>query len=137
MDTTLLRSNVVTHRLPVGSYGIALVPATLVVIGWLLSDAPGAPWFPVLMVAIAAAGIGFRARQRLVLDGDGVAITVLRTRRLRWAEVERFEATPSGGIRVVTAARSYRSPAPCSGWGGPATDAQVARLVSQRASFQR
>ena len=137
MDTTSLRSDVVTHRLPVGSYGIALVPAVLVLISWFLSDAPGAAWFPVLMVAIAAAGIAFRARQRLVLDGEGVAITVVRTRRLPWAQVERFEAASGGGIRVVTAARSYRSPAPCSGWGGPATDAQVADLEAIRTSVQR
>jgi hypothetical protein len=68
-----------------------------------------------------------RMRQLMVLTEDHLEITVFRTRRIPWAQVQGFEpgSTFRGGTQVRTASGTLYSIAPCSWWGGPAEVADI------------
>jgi hypothetical protein len=69
----------------------------------------------------------FRLRQLMVLTDDHLEVTVVRTRRIPWAEVEGFEPGSRfrGGTQVQTSAGVVWSVSPCSWWGGPADAADI------------
>ena len=71
-----------------------------------------------------------RLRQLLVLEEDRLEVTVLRTRRIPWADVQGFEAgsTLRGGTQIQTSSGVVHSIAPCSWWGGPAAAADIEAL---------
>ncbi len=71
-----------------------------------------------------------RMRQLLVLTDEHLEVTVLRTRRIPWAQVQGFESGSMvrGGTQVQTASGVVYSIAPCSWWGGPAEAADIEAL---------
>ncbi len=71
-----------------------------------------------------------RMRQLLVLTDEHLEVTVFRTRRIPWAQVQGFESgsTFRGGTQIQTASGVVYSIAPCSWWGGPAEAADIEAL---------
>jgi hypothetical protein len=69
----------------------------------------------------------FRMRQLLVLQEDHLEVTVVRTRRIPWAEVQGFEpgSRLRGGTQIQTSSGVVHSISPCSRWGGPAAEADL------------
>ncbi len=68
-----------------------------------------------------------RMRQLLVLTDEHLEVTVFRTRRIPWAQVQGFEAGSKfqGGTRIQTSSGAVYSFSPCSWWGGPADEADI------------
>jgi hypothetical protein len=68
-----------------------------------------------------------RLRQLMVLADDHLEITVIRTRRIPWAQIEGFEPGSRwrGGTQVQTTSGVVWSVSPCSWWGGPAEAADL------------
>ena len=82
-------------------------------------------------VVVFTVGFGvIRMRQLLVLTDDHLEVTVFRTRRIPWAQVEGFEPGPTfrGGTQIQTTSGVVYSIAPCSWWGGPAEAADIEAL---------
>jgi hypothetical protein len=71
-----------------------------------------------------------RLRQLLVLTDEHLEVTVFRTRRIPWAQVQGFEAgsTFRGGTQIETSSGVVHSISPCSWWGGPAEAEDVEAL---------
>jgi len=71
-----------------------------------------------------------RLRQLLVLADDHLEVTVFRTRRIPWAQVQGFEpgSTFRGGTQIQTSSGVVHSISPCSWWGGPAQAADIEAL---------
>jgi hypothetical protein len=92
--------------------------------------------FAMLFVGLLAA---LRLRQLVVLGEDHLQVTVVRTRRIPWAEVEGFHQGTGlrGGTRIETAHGVVHAVAPCSWWGGPASEADIETLRRVRASRLR
>ena len=90
-------------------------------------------------LGIATAFAIIRLRQLLVLHDDHISVTVLRTRRIPWADIEGFSAGSSvrGGTVIQTTDGEVRSVAPCSWWGGPANPADLETLQRILASKVR
>ena len=95
----------------------------LIVLGLVFpSDATGL-FVLVLVFGFAA----LRLRQLLILRDEHLEVTVLRTRRIPWADIQGFEpgTTLRGGTRIQTTTGVVHSIAPCSWWGGPANEADL------------
>ncbi|HYN57506.1 MAG TPA: hypothetical protein VES03_09935 [Motilibacterales bacterium] len=99
------------------------VIGVLIVLGMVLPS-DGTALF-VVLVAFGFAAL--RLRQLLVLREDHLEVTVLRTRRIPWADIQGFESgtTLRGGTQIQTTAGVVHSIAPCSWWGGPADAADI------------
>jgi hypothetical protein len=84
-----------------------------------------ASWVPVVVITVLSGVI--RLRQLLVLTEEHLEVTVFRTRRIPWAQVEGFEPGPKvrGGTQIQTTSGVVYSIAPCSWWGGPADAADL------------
>lgn len=107
-----------TSVLPVAGVLVALQLALRSNGGWA---------FVVLFVALFTI---LRIRQLLVLQDDHIEVTVLRTRRIPWSQVQGFEAGTSllGGTQIQTSSGVVHSIAPCSWWGGPAEEGDLETL---------
>lgn len=92
--------------------------AVLIVLGLVF---PGDGVWPFVLLAAAVIMV-IRMRQLMVLGDDHVKVTVLRTRRIPWSQIEAFEAgsTLRGGTLIRTSEGDVWSVSPCSWWGGPA-----------------
>lgn len=79
-----------------------------------------------------------RLRQLMVLAEDHLEVTVFRTRRIPWSEVQGFEpaSTIPGGTQVRTSSGVVHSIAPCSWWGGPADEADI-EVLRREARIRR
>jgi hypothetical protein len=79
-----------------------------------------------------------RLRQLMVLTDDHLEITVIRTRRIPWAQIEGFEPGSRfrGGTQVLTTSGAVWSVSPCSWWGGPA-DADDIEVLRREARVRR
>lgn len=79
-----------------------------------------------------------RLRQLMVLTDDHLEITVIRTRRIPWAQIEGFEPGSRfrGGTEVQTTSGVVWSVSPCSWWGGPA-DAGDIEVLRREARARR
>ena len=79
-----------------------------------------------------------RLRQLMVLTEDHLEITVIRTRRIPWAQIEGFEPGSRfrGGTQVLTTSGAVWSVSPCSWWGGPA-DADDIEVLRREARVRR
>lgn len=100
--------------------------AFLVVLG-LVFSADGVWAFVLVAITVA---LVIRMRQLLVLGDDHVQVTVLRTRRIPWSQIEGFEAgsTLRGGTVIHTSEGEVWSVSPCSWWGGPANPQDLETL---------
>jgi hypothetical protein len=83
-----------------------------------------------------------RIRQLLVLGDEHVEVTVLRTRRIPWSQIEGFEAGSSirGGTVIRTSEGDVWSVSPCSWWGGPADQQDLdtlQRMLTSRGRRRR
>lgn len=83
-----------------------------------------------LVVIIVVAFLVIRIRQLLVLTDEHLEVTVFRTRRIPWDQVQEFEpgSTFRGGTQILTCSGVVHSIAPCSWWGGPAEPADIEAL---------
>jgi hypothetical protein len=83
-----------------------------------------------LIVLVPFCFLVLRLRQLLILAEDHLEVTVLRTRRIPWEKVQGFEAGSRlrGGTMILTDAGVVHSVAPCSRWGGPPAEADLATL---------
>ena len=114
-----------------------LVPLVVLAVILVMSGGAYPAWMGWIFVAVFPLSGVWRRRQHLLLDADGVEVTVLRTRRFTWAEVDVFEPGSAlvGGTAIVTSAGRVRSVAPCSWWGGSATASDIAVLERMRAEL--
>ena len=80
-----------------------------------------------------------RMRQLTVLTAEHVEVTVVRTRRIPWADIEGFEAGSRmrGGTIVHTSGGDVHAISPCSWWGGPASPSDLETLTRMLASRAR
>ena len=80
-----------------------------------------------------------RMRQLTVLTDEHVEVTVVRTRRIPWADIEGFEAGSGmrGGTIVHTSGGDVHAISPCSWWGGPASPSDLETLERMLASRGR
>lgn len=80
-----------------------------------------------------------RMRQLTVLTDEHVEVTVVRTRRIPWADIEGFEAGSGmrGGTIVHTSGGDVHAISPCSWWGGPASPSDLETLARMLASRAR
>jgi hypothetical protein len=90
----------------------------------------------VLAIAILAT---LRLRQLTVLGDEHVEVTVIRTHRIPWREIEGFDPGTSvrGGMVIRTADGEVQAVAPCSWWGGPASADDLETLERVRAARVR
>ncbi len=90
----------------------------------------------IIALGIATAFAILRLRQLMVLHEDHISVTVLRTRRIPWTDIEGFGAGSSmrGGTVIQTTDGEVHSVAPCSWWGGPANPADLETLQRIHAS---
>jgi len=102
----------------------------------LLLGTEGSGAFAMLFVALFAV---LRMRQLVILGEDHLQVTVLRTHRIPWTEVEDFQPASGlrGGTRIQTANGVVHAVAPCSWWGGPADEADIETLRRVRAARLR
>jgi hypothetical protein len=102
------------------------VAGVLVLMGLVV---PSAGTWRLVMVLIVVLLV-IRIRQLLVLTDQHLEVTVLRTRRIPWDQVQGFEpgTTFRGGTQILTASGVVRSISPCSWWGGPAEAADIEAL---------
>jgi hypothetical protein len=110
--------------------------AAVLTLAAVVLGSQGAVAFAMLFVGLFAV---LRLRQLTVLGEDHLQVTVLRTRRIPWAEVEDFQRASGlrGGTRIETAQGVVHAVAPCSWWGGPAEEADIETLRRVRASRLR
>ena len=94
-------------------------------------------WLFVIMFVLVL--MALRMRQLTVLEEDHLAVTVVRTRRIPWVDIQGFEpgSRLRGGTVVRTTDGDVRAVAPCSWWGGPADPADLATLRRIRDSRVR
>lgn len=103
----------------------SVLPFAGVMVAWaIIVPSEGAWAFVMLFIAIV---VVLRLRQLLVLADEHLEVTVFRTRRIPWSEVEGFEpgSTFVGGTRIQTTSGVVHSIAPCSWWGGPALESDL------------
>ena len=105
---------------------LLVVPGMLVLLA-LIFPSEGKWTFVVVFV------FGFsvvRIRQLLVLTDDHLEVTVFRTRRVPWDQVQGFEqgSRLRGGTEIQTSSGVVYSVSPCSWWGGPAEAADIETL---------
>lgn len=115
----------------------SLLPvAAVVTLISLVLGSEGSAAFAMLFVGLFAV---LRLRQLLVLGEDHLQVTVLRTRRIPWAEVQDFQQGSGlrGGTRIETTQGVVHAVAPCSWWGGPAAEADLETLRRVRAARLR
>ncbi len=91
-----------------------------------------------VLVFLTVFGV-LRMRQLTVLTDEHVEVTVVRTRRIPWADIEGFEAGSGmrGGTIVHTSGGDVHAISPCSWWGGPASPSDLETLARMRASRAR
>lgn len=106
----------------------SVLPVAAILSLWALVFPSEGRWVFVVVFTIVIGVI--RLRQLLVLTDEHLEVTVFRTRRIPWAQVQRFEAgsTFRGGTRIETSSGVVHSIAPCSWWGGPAEAADLDAL---------
>jgi hypothetical protein len=106
----------------------SVLPVAVVLSLWALVFPSEGKWVFVVVFTILFGVI--RLRQLLVLTDDHLEVTVFRTRRIPWAQVQGFEAgsTFRGGTQIETPSGVVYSIAPCSWWGGPAEAADLDAL---------
>lgn len=112
--------------------------AVLALLGVVLPSPGLAPAMIVFVVLFAAV----RLRQLTVLTDSHVEVTVVRTRRIPWAEIESFEAGSAlrgGTVIRTTSGTEVHAVAPCTWWGGPADeqDLEVLRRMQVRRARRR
>lgn len=109
--------------------------AGLMVVWAALFPTEGKWTFVVLFVVLFAL---LRLRQLMVLAEDHLEVTVFRTRRIPWSEVQGFEpgSTIRGGTQVQTTSGVVHSISPCSWWGGPANEADI-EILRREARIRR
>ena len=80
-----------------------------------------------------------RMRQLTVLTDEHVEVTVVRTRRIPWSDIQGFEAGSAmrGGTIVHTSGGDVHAISPCSWWGGPASPSDLETLARMLASRAR
>lgn len=106
----------------------SVLPLTGILLVWAALFPSEGKWsFALVFVALFAV---LRLRQLLVLAEDHLEVTVFRTRRIPWSEVQGFEpgSTFRGGTQVQTTSGVVHSISPCSWWGGPADEADIETL---------
>lgn len=106
----------------------SVLPLAVIMVLWaLLFPSEGTGMVAVFGVVAFAL---VRLRQLMVLAEDHLEVTVLRTRRIPWSEVQGFErgSTLRGGTQVQTTSGVVHSISPCSWWGGPADEADIETL---------
>ena len=113
----------------------SVLPVAAILSLWALVFPSEGKW--VFVVAFTILFGVIRVRQLLVLTDDNLEVTVLRTRRIPWDQVQGFEpgSTFRGGTRIETSSGVVHSIAPCSWWGGPAEAADLEAL--RRAAHAR
>ena len=106
----------------------SVLPVAAILSLWALVFPSEGKWVFVVVFTLLFGVI--RLRQLLVLTEEHLEVTVLRTRRIPWAQVQGFEAgsTLRGGTRIETSSGAVYSIAPCSWWGGPAEAADLDAL---------
>ena len=99
----------------------------LMVLGSIVVPSEGVWTFGVVFVILYAVT---RMRQLTVLKDDHLEVTVFRTRRIPWADVQGFEpgSVWRGGTEVLTSSGVVYAISPCSWWGGPAEEADIEAL---------
>jgi len=103
----------------------SVLPLTGILALWAIIFPSEGNWaFVMVFVALFAA---LRLRQLLVLADGHLEVTVIRTRRIPWAEVQGFEpgSTFLGGTRIQTTSGVVHSISPCTWWGGPARESDI------------
>ena len=111
------------------------VAVVLVLLG-LIFPSDGTWGFVVVFLTVFGV---LRMRQLTVLTDEHVEVTVVRTRRIPWADIEGFEAGSGmrGGTIVHTSGGDVHAISPCSWWGGPASPADLETLARMLASRAR
>lgn len=106
----------------------SVLPAVALMTVWALIIPSEDTWVVVLVFTVLYAVA--RLRQLLVLTDEHLEVTVLRTRRIPWAQVQGFEAGSMfwGGTQILTSSGVVHSFTPCSWWGGPADEADLEAL---------
>jgi hypothetical protein len=106
----------------------SVLPVAAVLSLWALVFPSEGKWVLVVVFTILFGVI--RLRQLLVLTEEHLEVTVFRTRRIPWTQVQGFEAgsTFRGGTQIETSSGVVYSIAPCSWWGGPAEAADLDAL---------
>lgn len=114
----------VGYRPPLTS---VLPAAGVLVLGALIFPSEGIWAFVVVFWLLLTV---VRLRQLLVLTDDHLEVTVFRTRRIPWAEVQGFEPGSRflGGTQILTSGGVVWSVSPCSWWGGPAEASEIQAL---------
>jgi len=103
----------------------SVLPVVALMSLWALFFPSEDKWAFVLVFTVLYAAT--RMRQLLVLTDEHLEVTVFRTRRIPWAQVQGFEAGSrfQGGTRIQTSSGAVYSFSPCSWWGGPADEADI------------
>ena len=111
------------------------VAVVLVLLG-LIFPSDGTWGFVVVFLTVFGV---LRMRQLTVLTDEHVEVTVVRTRRIPWADIEGFEAGSGmrGGTIVHTSGGDVHAISPCSWWGGPASPSDLETLARMLASRAR
>jgi hypothetical protein len=114
----------VGFRPPLAS--LLLVPGILVLMALIFPSE--ATWTFVVVFVVGFSVV--RIRQLLVLTDDHLEVTVFRTRRIPWDQVQGFEPGSwlRGGSEIQTSSGVVHSVSPCSWWGGPADAADLETL---------
>ena len=105
-----------------------MLPLAGILVVWALLFPSEDTWTFVVLFVVAFGLL--RLRQLMVLAEDHLEVTVLRTRRIPWSEVQGFEPGSRfrGGTQVQTTSGVVWSVSPCSWWGGPANEADIETL---------
>jgi len=106
----------------------SVLPLSGILVVWALLFPSDGIWTVVVLFTVMFAAL--RLRQLLVLADDHLEVTVFRTRRIPWAQVQGFEpgSTFRGGTQIQTSSGVVHSISPCSWWGGPAQAADIEAL---------
>ena len=106
----------------------SVLPLAGILVVWALLFPSEDTWTFVVLFVVAFGLL--RLRQLMVLAEDHLEVTVLRTRRIPWSEVQGFEPGSRfrGGTQVQTTSGVVWSVSPCSWWGGPANEADIETL---------
>jgi hypothetical protein len=105
---------------------LLVVPGILVLMALIFPSEGTWTFFVVFVVGFSVV----RIRQLLVLTDDNLEVTVFRTRRIPWDQVQGFEpgSRLRGGTEIQTSSGVVYSVSPCSWWGGPAEAADLETL---------
>lgn len=105
---------------------LLVVPGILVLMALIFPSEGTWTFFVVFVVGFSVV----RIRQLLVLTDDHLEVTVFRTRRIPWDQVQGFEpgSRLRGGTEIQTSSGVVYSVSPCSWWGGPAEAADLETL---------